>query len=96
MNQVILSKIEQRRRQILVHSYIYYSLDQNIVSDEKWMKWAKELVELQKSYPDESKAAVYNVDFHDFDGSTGFYLNYCRPEIMAIGDWLVERRYAIW
>ena len=49
----IKEKIRQRRRQMLVHSYIYYELDDNIVSDAQWAKWAKELEQLQKNYPKE-------------------------------------------
>ncbi len=76
MNQKIIEKIKQRRLQILVHSYIYYELDQNIVSDAQWNKWAHELVELQKKYPEESEQAEYYDKFADFDGSTGMDLAY--------------------
>lgn len=59
---------------MLIHSYIYYELDTNIVSDMKWMQWARELVELQKKHPDESKKVKWYELFKDFDGSTGFHL----------------------
>lgn len=59
---------------MLIHSYIYYELDSNIVSDAKWMQWAKELVELQKKYPHESEKVKWYELFKDFDGSTGFHL----------------------
>ena len=50
MNQRIIEKIRQRRRQMLVHSYIYYELDDSIISDAQWSKWAVELAELQKKW----------------------------------------------
>ena len=72
----VYHKILQRRRQILVHSYIYYELDDSLVGDSKWSKWARELVDLQKSYPDISKEVPYYEDFKDFDASTGFDFKY--------------------
>ena len=72
----IAEKIQQRRRQMLVHSYIYYELDQNIVSDAKWSAWAKELAELQNRYPNMSKKIPYAEQFADWDGSSGAFLEY--------------------
>ena len=70
----ISDKIKQRRLQILVHSYIYYELDKNIVSDSKWAEWGKELVKLQNEYPEiSSKVTLYEY-FKDFDASSGAFL----------------------
>ncbi len=74
--QTIQEKIKQRRRQMLVHSYIYYELNQNIVSDHKWAEWAKELQELQQKYPKESAEVEYYEDFKDWDGSSGAFLEF--------------------
>ena len=41
--------INRRRRQILVHSIIYYKLDDNLISDSDWSDLANELDALQKS-----------------------------------------------
>ena len=35
--------IKRRRLQILVHSCVYYLMDDNLVSDEQFDSWAKEL-----------------------------------------------------
>jgi hypothetical protein len=72
----IKEKIRQRRRQMLVHSYIYYELDDNIVSDAQWAKWAKELEQLQKNYPKESAEVEEYEQFKDWDGSSGAFLNF--------------------
>ena len=70
----IAELIERRRRQILVHSVIYYKLNQSIISDRQWSIWAKELQELQAEYPDIS-AKVWGADaFENFDCSSGFDL----------------------
>ena len=72
----IKEKIRQRRRQMLVHSYIYYELDDNIVSDAQWAKWAKELEQLQRDYPKESAEVEEYEQFKDWDGSSGAFLNF--------------------
>lgn len=70
----IVSLITRRRRQIIVHSIIYYRLNDSIISDSTFDKWARELVELQEKYPKEASEAMYAKEFIGFDGSTGFYL----------------------
>jgi hypothetical protein len=72
----VTEKIQQRRYQMLVHSYLYYELGENIISDYQFDYWAKELVDLQEQYPEESKQARYYEEFIDFDGSSGFDLPY--------------------
>ena len=52
---IIASKIKRRRLQLLVNSCIYYNMDNNIISDAQWDKWAKELVALQTFNPEISK-----------------------------------------
>lgn len=77
----IAEMISRRRRQILVHSSIYYRHNTNIISDLTFDKWGRELVELQEEYPEIAKECVYAEDFKDFDGSSGFDLPHANPEI---------------
>lgn len=78
--------IKRRRRQILVHSYIYYVLNDNIISDEQWSRWAEELEQLQKDYPEESaEVELYEV-FKGFDHSTGANLDFDNPECSWVYD----------
>ena len=56
----------------MIHSIIYYEMDNNIISDAEWSKRAMELVELQREHP--SVSTVFDEAFKDFDGSTGFHL----------------------
>ena len=72
--QTVAEKILQRRLQMIVHSYIYYVLNDNIVSDAVWMRWAKELEKMQKEHPEEAKKVKFAGLFSDWDGSTGFHL----------------------
>lgn len=80
MIQTIQEKIKQRRRQMIVHSYIYYHKDDIIVSDDIWQRWAQELVTLQKECKEE--LGVYDEIFEDWDGSTGIQL--------PVDEWVVE------
>lgn len=70
----IKSLITQRRYQVLIHSIIYYKMDDNIVSDDTWAKWALELEELQNKYPDIAAQCPYAEAFKEFDHSTGINL----------------------
>jgi len=69
--QTLSEKIKQRRTQMMVHSYMYYTLDDTIVSDDKWQQWADELTELQKR---KTKIGFYDKEFADWNGSTGMHL----------------------
>lgn len=90
VQQSISEKIQQRRYQMLVHSYLYYGLNTSIVSDSDFDKWAKELVLLQKAYPEEAVKARYHDEFKNFDGSSGFDLPYNYPNIQAIAHRLLK------
>ena len=66
--------IRQRRAQMLIHSCIYYELDDNIVSDHQWQHWADELERLQTQYPQYCNIGFYDYEFKDWNGSTGNHL----------------------
>lgn len=59
---------------MVIHSAIYYVLNDNILTDNEWATKAKELVRLQEQYPEVASQVVYAEEFKDFDGSTGFNL----------------------
>lgn len=80
----IAEKIQQRRLQMLVHSYIYYDLDDNIVSDATWSQWATELKDLQQKYPEIEKRVPYRDGFESWDASSGAFLPYRTDEIRNI------------
>lgn len=75
--------IQQRRLQLLVHSYIYYKMNHNVISDKKWDEWAKELVKLQKEYPEISENVVYYEAFKDWDASSGAFLPLDDPWVVS-------------
>lgn len=73
LNQ-IRELINRRRRQVLVHSVIYYKLNANLIDDTTWSKWALELEELQKQYPKIAAECFLAKEFENFDHSTGMSL----------------------
>ena len=48
VKQTIAERIQQLRLQMVIHSAIYYVLNDNITSDNEWSTRAKELVRLQE------------------------------------------------
>lgn len=70
----ILELINRRRRQIIVHSVLYYRHNTSVVSDHIFDQWCSQLVTLQADYPREASEAEWSGQFKNFDGSTGFHL----------------------
>ncbi|MBO7695400.1 MAG: hypothetical protein J6T10_22475 [Methanobrevibacter sp.] len=64
-------KCEYLQRQIIVHSILYYELDNNVINDKKFDCLCKQLLELQQETDDYEQTYYYYV-FKDFDGNTGF------------------------
>lgn len=59
---------------MLVHSYLYYHEDTNILDDKEFDRRAYELRDLQLQYPEESKEVDLYEEFKTWDGTTGFHL----------------------
>ena len=67
--------IDFLHRFIILHSYIYYELDNNYISDMEYDKKSKELVKYKNEYPDLWKNSMYYKQFgDDYNGATGFTL----------------------
>ena len=79
----IAEKIQQRRYQMLVHSCLYYHLNNNIISDKQWDEWARELRDLQNQYPEISKQVTLYEYFKDWDASTGAFLPITESWVMV-------------
>ena len=88
----IAEKIQQRRYQMLVHSCIYYQLNQNSISDKQWDIWARELRDLQNQYPEISKQVTLYEYFKDWDASTGAFLPITKPWVIAKAKTLITSR----
>lgn len=75
MDEKIKELIGRRRRQILVHSIIYYRLNDNLIPDSTWAAWAVELKQLQDQYPEIAKQCCYR--FYSYENRS-FHV-YIRP-----------------
>ncbi len=81
--QTIVEKIRQRRAQMLIHSCIYYELNDNIISDHQWQAWADELEQLQLKHPEHMNIGFYDWEFRNWDGATGNHLPHRDPWVYS-------------
>jgi hypothetical protein len=82
----------RRRRQFLVHSFLYYILDESIIDDNTYDRWCVELVDLQKKYPDIAKSLPYHDICIQLDESaSGSYIKQYPPEIVSKAFHLLAR-----
>lgn len=77
--QEVAERIRQRRAQMLIHSCIYYEMDDNIISDHKWQEWADELTDLQNYWPELCEQNFFDEHFKDWTGATGNHLPHRHP-----------------
>lgn len=70
----IRDKIELLERSILVHSYIYYELNENVLPDYKYDHNTRQLLDFKREYPDDFKKSRYYSYFDNFESGTGFDL----------------------
>ena len=83
--------IRQRRAQMLIHSCIYYELNDNIVSDHQWQDWADELERLQSAHPEECKIGFFDQEFRNWTGATGNHLNHRHPWVLRKAQSILEK-----
>lgn len=75
MGLTLQEKINFLQRYIIVHSYIYYERDNNIISDREYDAKSRELVQYKNDYPELWKNSEYYKQFgDDYTGATGFNL----------------------
>ena len=83
--------INRRQRQLLVHSCLYYRMNESIVPDHVFDAWSVQLVRLKEEAADLFKESIYAQSFEDFDGSSGYHLPYWKPEIVRAAEKLISR-----
>lgn len=66
------TKIDLLQRWILVHSFIYYELNESVVSDQMFDSNCLQLYKLKVKYKQSYKESNYYYAMKNFDGSTGF------------------------
>ena len=83
-----LGLIVRRRRQMLIHCHLYYRLDEQLIDDHTWQRWADELVVLQRQHGTE--IGFYDWTFRDWDASTGYHLP-TDPDIQRVAARLLNQ-----
>lgn len=69
------TKISYLQRQVIVHSLLYYELNESVISDKDFDDLSRQLVKMQRDAPkDDLRNSQYYYCLKDFDGSTGFYI----------------------
>lgn len=81
LNNVTVEWVNRRQNQLLVHSFLYYQLDTNIISDHTFDLWSSELAYAMKHYPEIAEQSFYYKAFKDFDGSSGYDLPFNHPHV---------------
>lgn len=66
--------LKRYRTNMLLHSYLYYWLDDPIWSDDKWQEVANKLRDLQERLGEDSNIGYYDEEFKDWTGDTGCHL----------------------
>lgn len=75
MGLTLQEYINYLQRFIILHSYIYYELDDNVISDKEYDAKARELVRYKNEVPELWKNSEYYQQFgDDYSGATGFTL----------------------
>ena len=74
-----------------MHAYLYYKLNKNLISDDKYVQWSFELADLIKQYPQLFKQSAYPEAFNDFVPDSGYYLTPEKyPRIVNRAKWLLR------
>lgn len=89
ISKELLEHVDRRRRQIEVHSIIYYKFHKNLVADSLFDHWCRDLVYLQRVHPALKKVGYKPDLFADFTGDTGMHLTSDLSRY-PVAEWLIE------
>lgn len=71
----IQTKLDLLARWLIVHSIVYYVLNDSVVDDSMWDSNARQYVWLARSNPGKAKQTRWGYIMEGFDGTTGFHLH---------------------
>lgn len=66
------AKISYLQRLVIVHSIIYYELNESVITDKRYDSISYQLLNLCKEDNQAFKQSDYYYVMHDFDANTGF------------------------
>lgn len=68
---ILVELIGRRRRQVLVHSAMYYTFGTSLWTDAQFDRAARELARVQRAFPEVAAACPFAAEFEGFEGFTG-------------------------
>jgi hypothetical protein len=83
--------IKRYRLQVIVHSCLYYALDENIWDDHKFDMVCKDLVGLMRDHP-EAYSDRFDEYFEDWDGSSGYHFPHRDPWVLGAAQNLLRSK----
>lgn len=89
----IKSEILRRRKQIMVHSCLYYRMSTNIISDFAYDMIGKRLGKLQQEYPELSKEVDYYYEyFKDYtpECTSGYNLPIANQDVVGTAEYILR------
>lgn len=70
-----VTKISYLQRHVIIHSLLYYELNESVISDKEFDSISRQLVKMQRNaLKDDFQNSQYYYCLKDFDGSTGFFI----------------------
>lgn len=90
--QTTMERINNLRRILHTHSYIYYNLHTNLITDAKFDSFSNELVELQAKHPELVDSGYEPEMFADWTGDTGMHLP-ITDYVMERAEWLIQETH---
>lgn len=84
----VAAQIVRRRKQLLVHRYVYYVCGESLVTDLQYDTWERELKELVATNPAIAESASYSDDCPAKQVGSSNLWDYPR-ELQHVGDSLI-------
>ena len=81
VKETLEERIKRLRSNMLVHSYLYYQLNTQVIDDDRWQSMANRLATLQDK--NGHKFEFYDDVFKDWTGDTGMHL--------PVDDWVKSK-----
>lgn len=82
--QTLVEKINQRRRQLLVHAFLYYRLNTSTIDDHTYDRFALDLIQLQEEHGKIAESCIYADAFRGFKMGDSFGLPLHDPHVQEM------------
>jgi NAD-dependent DNA ligase len=84
-----IARLKQRARQFLVHSFLYYRLNESLIDDDVYDRIAGELRELRAKHPHADMPFAELIDPLLGPEASGFQIRHYPPEVVSTAFYLL-------